>query len=569
VGGLLRGRLAVVREFGARPFAKHLGLFLLGAAIYVQLASHFSFTGTGTVLRMEGPLLAYLYGLSYLLLGRCRSARLRAVIAAAPIVALYLTYDLYFILFGKIPLLAEVSEIPELLGVLETRSIVVGAAVLLLGAAGYLYFARPTLIFAFATLPLLVIASAAVLSPAAVTATVETVGAPMADFSIARNVARNGRVVMLLYYEAKRRVNKEKLLGYADMPPEARASFTPMVVAGKIKPRDVTIVVLESFVDPNLLPALGKGPFGAPEFLEKYAPHQGFSISPVFGGSTPQAEFEVLCGLPAFRAVDSIEFNVFTGAQTYCLPRALSSLGYRLIASHGYKPDFFNRFNAYTGLGFGSLNFPQEFMMGRPSYLSSRGAVDDYMFDGDLLAQNLEHLRKQKSQSSQPIFNYVLGVYGHYPFNLDARHPPVYALNGHPEPLRKVVNQYYYRTRAVAEYLDGLRALSPDGVIIVMSDHLPTITKGVAEFEQLGYPGGKNGVYHNRILMLDRGRFVALPPMYHFNIPNLLFDRLSDGAYCRRARCARGFTQSLEEYRRDYYAVMASAAREREPSRNP
>jgi hypothetical protein len=186
------------------------------------------------------------------------------------------------------------------------------------------------------------------------------------------------------------------------------------------------------------------------------------------------------------------------------------------------------------------------------------------MFDGDLLSQNLAYLKTLKSQSSQPVFNYVLGVYGHYPFQMDTRHPHVYPLVNSSAPLRNVVNQYYYRTRALASYLDGVRALSPDGVIIVVSDHLPAITKGVAEYAELGYPGGKNGVFHNRILALDRGRPVPIPPMYHFNVPNMLFDRLSDGAYCQRARCAQGFPQSLEEYRRDYYAVMASAARDRE-----
>jgi len=100
---------------------------------------------------------------------------------------------------------------------------------------------------------------------------------------------------------------------------------------------------MESFVDPTLF----KGAIYTrdpvhPDFRRLFGDRMGFSVSPVFGGKTSQAEFEVLCGVPAFQELAGVEFNSFTGVPAYCLPGTLQLAGYRTVATNSFKPDRFS-----------------------------------------------------------------------------------------------------------------------------------------------------------------------------------------------------------------------------------
>ena len=115
-----------------------------------------------------------------------------------------------------------------------------------------------------------------------------------------------------------------------------------------LKPRNVHLLILESFLDPRLFRdlKLSRDPVH-PDFAALFGDQLGLSIAPVFGGATSQAEFEVLCGVPALERLSSVEFNTFTGAPARCLPDLLGQLGYRAVASNAYKPNFFNTQSAY------------------------------------------------------------------------------------------------------------------------------------------------------------------------------------------------------------------------------
>ena len=65
--------------------------------------------------------------------------------------------------------------------------------------------------------------------------------------------------------------------------------------------RNVHLVVLESFLDPTLYQGASytRDPLH-PSFKKLFGNKMGLSVSPVVGGRTSQAEFEVLCGVPAF-----------------------------------------------------------------------------------------------------------------------------------------------------------------------------------------------------------------------------------------------------------------------------
>ena len=261
-------------------------------------------------------------------------------------------------------------------------------------------YSRPLRI-ALGLLPLALIVIGLRAAPEAFATGFQSLAHEIVTYSDGKSVESNGRLAMLLYREAQRAGALEKIGPYRDRAAFERG-FEEEVAAlrPQLRPRDVHLIVLESFLDPRLFRNVkfSRDP-AHPDFERLFGDALGFSLSPVFGGGTAQAEFEVLCGVPAFERLSSVEFNAFTGAPAHCLPGLLSALGYRSVASNSYKPNFFNAQPAYQGIGFAEQQFPAEFYSAGPTYLHAGDpGVEDYMFDGDLFAQNLafvaDHLRR-------------------------------------------------------------------------------------------------------------------------------------------------------------------------------
>ncbi len=58
----------------------------------------------------------------------------------------------------------------------------------------------------------------------------------------------------------------------------------------------------------------------------------------------------MLCGFPVNQIAVKFEFSMLRDVP--CLPRILSQLGYRTVASHPNVAGFWNRYTAYERLGF-------------------------------------------------------------------------------------------------------------------------------------------------------------------------------------------------------------------------
>ena len=300
---------------------------------------------------------------------------------------------------------------------------------------------------------------------------------------------------------------------------------------------------MESLLDPTLF---GKARFSVDPVHPKYraliGKVAGFSISPIFGGKTSQAEFEVLCGVPAFQELAGVEFNSFSGSPAHCLPDILNQAGYRTTVSNAYDPSFFNAVNAYRGIGFTEEFFPVEFSPNSDTYLSTGDTTGEiYMFDSVLFSQNLrfvgEHLH---SYPQRPLLNYVLTMYGHSPHvlnNLKRPHIVKLIAELHDPQLERVANQFFYRSEAIAGYLEGLLAIDRNSIIIIVSDHLPPL-QGTSTYKNLGYLDNRqNSLYLNRLIVIENGTVTSLPTIHHYDTPKVIMNYLSSGLYCRENFC--------------------------------
>lgn len=519
---------------------------------------------------VELALVLYFYGLFYAIQ---KPAAWRSVLAALPILLLYLVHDIFYLTQGKVLRLINAAELPELLQVLPLGYALLIGAILFLPLGALLIsidYRRPRHLAVWLA-PLVVLIVSVMAIPNAFAQRFQHLASEIITYSDGKSVEANGRIAMLLYREALRINTLDELAPFRD-----RQAYDHQIeqLAQELQPhasqRNVHLIVLESLLDPRLFSRLrfSSSPVH-PDFERLFGDQLGLSLSPVFGGGTAQAEFEVLCGTPAFEKLSSVEFNVFTGAAAHCLPDLLNRIGYRSVASNAYKPNFFNALPAYQGAGFVESYFPQEFSGSRPSYLRfGDPGEEEYLFDGDLFSQNLAFVKQHLEQHPDaPLFNYLMTIYGHTPNLLDRNKRPeriTLESDYHDDQLHRAVNQFYYRTEAIAHFVEQLLALDQNSLIILVSDHVPPLRNGLNTYDKLGYMNNaENHYYTNRIAIIENGQPKVYPPIHHYEVPAIILDYVSRDAYCRGHRCAFKDGQPprpREAYLGDYLRLMAHAA---------
>jgi phosphoglycerol transferase MdoB-like AlkP superfamily enzyme len=553
------------------PAIRYIG-FLLFLMAYTVIAHRFG--GLPSMLpawRMEIPLLLYLY---FYFNRISRPSRWQYLTSALPIFLTYAIFDTYHVLFGRLVRITEVTELPEMFLVMPLlNKILLSLAVCLpLGIFLRSVQWRRSRPLVWGAVPLLALVVAVEVFPAYFMAGFERTQKPVDWMSDARSVGFNGRISMALYNEARRINSLEKTTAYRDNIPFLNAyGDVVQKVRNVVQKNNVHLIVLESFLDPNLLhnASFSRSP-GHPSFEALFKNNGGLSISPVFGGGTAQAEFEVLCGVPAMRVLSGIEFDVFTGAQTLCLPNILSQAGYNTMATNAFLPDFFNSTKGYRGAGFESIYYPSEYALGMETYFSVGDATDEeYIYDGNLFSQNLAFVSDWiRRNPGRPLLNYMMTIYGHAPhqINLDKR-PKVVEFEGmgtfRDDQLERAVNQYYYRTQAIAAYVKQLIRIDPSSIIILVSDHLPSLTFGPNTYKDLHYLNNtSNSIHLNRIYIIENGHPVQNETIHHYDVPRLILN------YVTRERSSQMFVQNTDpeeksiamtSLREQYMTIMAHA----------
>jgi len=549
----------------ASPIAPYVS-FGSGFAAYIAFASQRRLDAEWSQVLTEAPLLLYLFAL---LQAPLRRHRLRPWAAAWPLAWLYLLHDEYFLRWGDVPSFADVALFADLFVVIGIGwGALVVLALLLPLFAWCACLERPPpyprritlLLLAPAVLGWLCLVVAPARTYAAMNALTED-----AEWSDRRNAEQWGRVYAALLRQARRGSFAEEL---RDFEPLASSSLhVSREELARLDRRNVHIIVMESFVDLRLLKGVqfSKPPFD-PELARWVDPYIGTSVSPVFGGETARAEFEVLCGVPSLRLF-GLEFLGFSGARTYCLPTILGEAGYRTVLTFPHGPVFFNTRRAYPGLGFDQVIYADRFSS--PGSESVAIGDVDYIEDGDLFPQNLEKVRALLRQG-RPFLNYVMTLYGHWPFDIDTRrHPLEISVTPASEDLRKMANQMLLRTRALHAHIKALIDLDPTGIIVLVGDHLPPLPGGKAEYLRLGYREragftrlpAELRTYENFLLVLVAGVPQKLPRMRHFDLSRWVLNELSQGEICRRSACDFGRTPfDRQQYLAPYQTILGLAA---------
>ncbi|MGZ5006566.1 MAG: LTA synthase family protein [Methylobacter sp.] len=273
--------------------------------------------------------------------------------------------------------------------------------------------------------------------------------------------------------------------------------------AKTLTPRNIHIVLLESYWDPN---ALKKAKFKtnplSPEFRELWK-SAGYShaLAPVFGGFTANSEFEVLCGFPVVK--DSVKFERQLLNDVPCLPHLLADKGYRTIASHPNVPVFWNRVNAYKRMGFQTYWSLEDFVQDDMN--------QEFMADSSLYRQVMEKIAGPLD-AKQPVLDYIVTYFGHWNYPLSESRPNKVSTSSQIDEVSAYANTVYYKSRELMGFINEMRKRDPEGIIVVFGDHLPFLGENFA------------GYVESDVLATNRSDFSPTMFKTYVSTPMLIID---------------------------------------------
>jgi len=265
----------------------------------------------------------------------------------------------------------------------------------------------------------------------------------------------------------------------------------------------------------------------SPEFRELWkSAEYSHALSPVFGGFTANAEFEVLCGFPVVK--DSVKFERQLLNDVPCLPHILADKGYRTTASHPNVPVFWNRVNAYKRMGFQTYWSLEDFVQDDMN--------QEFMSDSTLYRQVLEKI-SGSLDAKQPVLDYIVTYFGHWNYPLSESRPNKISSSSQVEEVSAYANTIYYKSRELVAFINELRKRDPEGIIVVFGDHLPFLGENFAGYVESGALTANRSDFTQAMfktyvstpmLIIDgkRGpvKFGSLPL---YQVPKLLLDLLN------------------------------------------
>lgn len=133
---------------------------------------------------------------------------------------------------------------------------------------------------------------------------------------------------------------------------------------------------------------------------------KGTAYVSVFGGNTPNSEYEFLTGnTMGFLPPSSVGFNLFVRGEMPSLVSELEAVGYDTLAIHPYRGTNYRRHIVYPQLGFDQYLTRDDFE--NPEYI--RSYISDWELSEKIIRKYLEH----EETSDDPFLSYSVTMQNH------------------------------------------------------------------------------------------------------------------------------------------------------------
>ncbi|GAB2701776.1 LTA synthase family protein [Paenibacillus thermoaerophilus] len=299
----------------------------------------------------------------------------------------------------------------------------------------------------------------------------------------AENVRVNGLALTMLNNthlmkrEAPDGYNRETIEAF--LPAEDRKPELPGV-----KP-NVIVILGESFWDPTQIPGVTFNEDPVPTFhklMKEYS--SGWLLSPQFGGTTANVEFEVLSGLSMrFLPQGSIPYNQYMTRGIDSLAGIFSRHGYNAVAISPFHSWFFNSKQVYKNLGFNQFLSIEFF---RPEYSGP------YIADKEVGRMIVDEAKSTDgpdfifANTMENHFHFYPGKFPENPFTATAPGASAGAV-GQLETLARGMRGTDEMLKMIVDYFEQS---SEPTVVVFFGDHLPYLGDDYQVYKETGWISG-------------------------------------------------------------------------------
>lgn len=238
---------------------------------------------------------------------------------------------------------------------------------------------------------------------------------------------------------------------------------------------NIIVIMNESYCDPDFFfddMTSDPDPFWD-ELTEDPNCISGIALSSVYGGRTPNSEFEMLTGITTgYLPAASIPYSMYVDGDMPSVPNYLRNLGYYTTAMHPYLSSGWNRTSVYPRLGFEKMMFLDDFDYDDSDKL--RDYLSDMCAYKNLIAQ------LEEAPEGQKTFTFLVTMQNHGGYtteydNFDVKTYVDDIDDGWEFPVNNYVSLVAESDKALEMLVDYLRDQDEDYVLLVFGDHQPAI----------------------------------------------------------------------------------------------
>ena len=215
---------------------------------------------------------------------------------------------------------------------------------------------------------------------------------------------------------------------------------------------------------------------------------KGYALSSVYGGMTPNSEFEFLTGSSmAFLPSYAVPFQQYISGPVFSFEHYLEKLGYTSFAAHPADIANWSRYKIYPYLGFDNYSFIEDF--------NAVETLDGYVSDWGLYQYIIEKYEAMEGDSNK--FIYAVTMQNHSPYVLVGREEPGIS----SEACNNWEADIYFSRilesdRALEKLISHFESVDEPVVILMFGDHQPAFADSILWTLQ----GGSDGSLQTQML---------------------------------------------------------------------
>lgn len=247
--------------------------------------------------------------------------------------------------------------------------------------------------------------------------------------------------------------------------------------AAQDKP-DIIVIMDESFADLSVLGSELRTNQPVTPFIDSLTENtiRGYALASVFGGGTPNSEYEFFTGNSLALAPGSIIYQQYLRSPAYSMVEELKENDYKAIAMHPFNASGWRRPYAYSCLGFDETYFLDDF--------PQQDLVRSFVSDQEMF-EKLTSLYEENKASGENVFLFGVTMQNHGGYTYEGdNYTKTISLNGYSQayPLAEQYLSLIHETDSAVEYLVNYFRNADHKVILVFyGDHLPNLDTGFLE----------------------------------------------------------------------------------------